>query len=68
MSNMNYKGLSSVILSGGILLDIHCPLYQRIRVDKLDQAFRRIFEQHDDLQYLQAADSPSHAFSVLPSR
>jgi hypothetical protein len=64
MSNMNYKGLSSVIIFGGILLDIHYPLHQRIRVDKPDQAFRRIFEQHDDLQYLH--DSLSHAFSVLP--
>jgi hypothetical protein len=50
---------------GRILLDIRCPLCRRIRVYKLDRAFRRIFEQRGGLQYLHR--SPWHAFSVLPS-
>ena len=42
----------SVTAIGRIPLDIRFPLRRRIRDDRLDQAFRRIFERHGDLQYL----------------
>ena len=47
-----------------IPLDIHCSSRRRIRDDRLDQAFRRIFERHGDLQCLHRF--PLRAFSVLP--
>ena len=49
---------------GGIPLDIHCPSRRRIRDDRLDQAFRRIFERHGDLQCLRRF--LLRAFFVLP--
>jgi hypothetical protein len=49
---------------GRIPLDIHCPSIRRVRDDILDQAFRRIFERHGDLQCLHYF--PLCAFSVLP--
>jgi hypothetical protein len=54
-----------VVNLGGYFLIFIDPLRQRIQVDKLDQAFRRLIEQHDDLQYLH--HFLSRAFSVLPS-
>ena len=64
MSNMNYKGLLLVTATERISLDIRCPSRCRIRDDRLDQAFRRIFERRVDLQCFRRF--PSHAFSVLP--
>ena len=61
---MNYKGLLLVTTIARIPLDIHCPSRRRIRDDILDQAFRRIFERHGDLQCLH--HFPLRAFSVLP--
>ena len=63
---MNYKGLllSVIVVIGRIPLDIRFSSRCRIRDDRLDQAFRRIFERRGDLQYLHPF--PLHAFSVLP--
>ena len=64
MSNMNYKGLLSVTSIERIPLDIRFPSRCRIQDDRLDQAFRHIFERRDDLQCLYLV--PLCAFSVLP--
>jgi hypothetical protein len=61
---MNYKRLLSVTATGRIPLDIRCPSPRRIRDDRLDRAFQRIFERHGDLQCLH--HFPLCAFSVLP--
>jgi hypothetical protein len=42
----------SVTAIGRIPLDIRFPSRRRIRDDRLDQGFRRIFERHGDLQCL----------------
>jgi hypothetical protein len=42
----------SVTAIGRILLDIRFPSRRRIRDDRLDQAFRHIFERHGDLRCL----------------
>ena len=44
--------ISDCDCKGRIPLDIRCPLIRRVRDDILDQAFRRIFERHGDLQCL----------------
>ena len=45
-------------------LDIHCPSRRRIRDDRLDPAFQRIFERHVDLRYIRRF--LLRVFSVLP--
>ena len=45
-------------------LDIHFPSHRRIRDGRLDQAFRRIFERHGDLQCIR--HFLLRASSVLP--
>jgi len=42
----------SVTAIGRMLLDIRFPSRRRIRDDRLDQAFRHIFERHGDLRCL----------------
>ena len=49
---------------GRIPLDIRYPSTRRIRDDRLDQAFRRIFERHGDLQCIRCF--LLYASSVLP--
>jgi hypothetical protein len=64
MSNMKNEGILSVEHRRGVPLDIRCPLHYRIRDGILGQAFRRIFERHDDLRYLRLVFG---VFSVLPA-
>jgi hypothetical protein len=58
MSNMYYKRLFLVIILGGYFLRLVVLII--IGMTDFDQAFQRIFEQRDDLQYLRR--SPWHAF------
>ena len=64
MTNVNYKGLSLVIMRGSISLDICYVTFRRIRDGRFDQAFSRIFKQRDDL--LCSHGLFGHAFPVLP--
>jgi hypothetical protein len=52
------------IVFGRTPLDSHCPSHRKIQDDRLDQAFRRIFERHADL--LCPHHFLLHAFFVLP--
>ena len=66
MANMNYKRLMSVDCGDweGCFLVFVVHFLCRIQDDTLDQAFRRIFDRHGDLQCLHLF--PWHAFFVLP--
>jgi len=64
MSNMNYKGLLSVMMIARIPLDIHCAFHCRTQNDMLDRAFQHIIGQHGDLRFLHRF--PLHVFSVWP--